>query len=460
MFVTGLGVVCALGQDLERVWQSMLEGQSPVEPIPDRWLQHGDYRCRVWVPCPRPDYRASGLSRNELVQHDPVTLNAVCAALSAVRHAGLDVELADRRANALRIPELDATRCGVFMGTGVGGVTSFMEHQSHQLLFRPLARLQAEMNKDGADQARTAVDAGSDRDPLAAFARSVEPAQRFNPFAVSMIMPNAVAAYLGVKFGLQGVASMCSMACAAGTVAIGQAFRAVRDGYVDMALCGGSEYFDDPHGGLFRAFDTARALARDERGPCAANRPFDAGRSGFVLGQGAAAVLVLESEASVRARSATAIAELRGFAESFDGVSMMALAADGACIERAQRNALQDAGVTSDDIQYINAHGTGTINNDEVEARVIERVFGSEVMVNSTKSLLGHSIGASGALEAVVTCLTLRDQQVHPSLNLDEPIAPLDFVRERRRVSVRNAVSESFAFGGHNAALVFSEANL
>jgi 3-oxoacyl-[acyl-carrier-protein] synthase II len=242
-------------------------------------------------------------------------------------------------------------------------------------------------------------------------------------------------------------------------VAVGNAFRAIRDGRVDVAVSGGCEYFADEHGHIFRSFDVSGTLVRDYADSETANRPFDEKRSGFLFSQGGAAALVLEELEHAQRRGAPIMAELIGFAETFDAHSMMSLAPGGKQIERMIHAALDDADLSPDDIDYINAHGTGTRNNDEIEAGVIDRVFGKSVRVNSTKSLLGHTIGASGAFEALVTALTLRDGMTHICKNLDTPLLDLNFVRNTDRFDPQIGLSQSFAFGGHNAAVVLRRFN-
>ena len=283
-------------------------------------------------------------------------------------------------------------------------------------------------------------------------------APRFNPFVVSMLMPNAPAAYLGIKYGLRGPNLASVKACASGTVAIGRAFEAIASGAIDQALAGGSEYLDDPHGSIFLGFDACRALVRECEPPEEANRPFDASRSGFLFAQGGAAMLVLEGADSAERRGATPLAEVTAFSESFDAYSMMSPEPEGRAIQAMLETLLAVAGVAASEVDYVNAHGTGTQGNDSCEAAVIERVFGPRVAVNSSKSLLGHTMGASGAFEAAITALSLRDQTLHPTRNLTDPIADLDFITTATQRPVRHAVSQSFAFGGHNAALLMAQA--
>src|SRR6185503_2141690 len=245
-------------------------------------------------------------------------------------------------------------------------------------------------------------------------------------------------------------------ACAAGTIAVGRAYRAIRDGECDAALAGGSECLRDPWGAVFRSFDAVGALAHGDFAKEHINRPFDEKRSGFLFSEGGCAVLVLEELGAALARGAPRLAELRGFGEASDAHDLMAVEPSGAQVRRAIAACLADAGLDAEDVGYVNAHGTGTPGNDGVEAEAIAAVIGRHALVSSTKSMLGHTLGASGALEAVVTVLTLRDQVVHPSINLEQPVADLPFAVGATPTAMRHAISQSFAFGGHNAVLALS----
>ena len=269
-----------------------------------------------------------------------------------------------------------------------------------------------------------------------------------------MLIPNAVSAILGIRFSINGPNTTYTQACAAGTVSIGPAFRAIRSGQIDTALAGGCEYLEDHYGGIFRGFDVANTLVQDCQEPAKANRPFDKKRSGFLYSQGGVAILVLEELGNATNRGAPIIAEITGYGETFDAHSMMSIAADGVQIERMIKLALDDARVKPADVQYVNSHGTGTETNDIIECEVVGRVFGKKVLINSTKSLLGHTFGASGALEAAVTALSLKQQTTHICRNLEQPIAELNFVRSQESHDIQIAISQSFAFGGHNAGLV------
>ena len=444
--VTGLGVVSSIGQDPDRFWGNCLEGHSAVCAIPEHWRQYADYHSSIWAPLGPVDPQKLGVTRVEVAQNDPASLIAGYAARQALEQAGLELELANKRANSYRICGVDAERIGVFMGTGIGGANTLLDNYSVQMLIAQKAKLAEVVSKiPEEDELRAEFEEVLER---------LHHGRRFNPFAVSMLMPNAPSAHIGLKYSIKGPNLSYAIACASGTVAIGHAFRSVRDGIVDFAVAGGSEYLGEHYGGVFHGFDIAKALVRNCDDPQAANRPFDVNRSGFLFSEGGAAVLMLEDLDGAVARGAPVLAEIAGFAESFDAYSVMSIAPDGRQIERMMNGALADAGLTASDIHYVNAHGTGTQANDEVESEVIGRVFGRDVLVNSTKSLIGHTIGASGAIEALVTVMTLSTQKAHPSKNLDEPLADLNFVRAPTSATMDAALTQSFAFGGHNAGLV------
>ena len=444
--VTGLGVVSSIGSDPIRFWKNCLEGKSAVSPIPEHWRQYADYHSSIWATLDPLDRDQMGLTRVEVAQNDPASLIAGYTARQAMTSAGLEPELINKRSNTYQLTGVDAHRVGVYMGTGVGGANSFLDNYTVQVLSSQKAKLGEVFSKFSEDD--------DTRRAIGSILESLHHGCRFNPFAVSMLMPNAIPAHIGLKYSVRGPNLSYSVACASGTVAIGHAFHAVRNGTVDFAISGGSEYLDDYYGGIFHGFDIAKALVRNCEDPDSANRPFDINRSGFLFSQGGAAVLLLEDLDTAVGRGAPILAEVVGYAETFDAHSVMNIAPDGVQIERMMKAALLDAGMSHSDIQYINAHGTGTQTNDVVETDIIGRVFGREVLVNSTKSLIGHTIGASGAIEALVTVLSLKEQRTHLCKNLEEPLTDLNFAREATSIPMDAALTQSFAFGGHNAGLV------
>lgn len=443
--LTGAGIISSLGIGMDRFWRRCLQGDSAVASIPAHWERYAEYRSRVWSPLPNIDPESFGITRTERLQLDPITVLTIGATREAIERAGFRLVPSSGRSRTFILADVDAARIGVYIGTGIGGEFTFLHNHTHHLLHRTRATLKT-YAEEGAPP--------KDRQLLNSLLTSMTHGRRFNPFEVSMVMANASAATLGIKFSLTGPNVTYSVACASGTVAVGNAYRAVRDGHVDVAVTGGAEYFGDEHGHIFRSFDVVGALVKDYVDPDTANRPFDQRRSGFLFSEGGAAVLVLEELEHARRRGATVIAELIGFSETFDAHSMMAIAPGGEQIERMIRDALTDAHVNAADVDYINAHGTGTQNNDKTEAEVIGRVFGKSVLVNSTKSLLGHTIGASGAIEILVTALSLRDGSTHICKNLETPVRDLNFVRSVDQHDLNVGLSQSFAFGGHNAAVV------
>lgn len=443
--ITGAGVVSSLGSGMDEFWSQCLSGASAVASVPANWPYHSELHSRIWAPLPEIDPESLGVARAERLQLDPATMLALGAAREAIGRAGFTLVPAGERSRNFVLSGTDSARTGVFFGTGLGGAITFLQNHTHHL-FR---KLRADLATYAAEHENS-----GGREVLDGIIARMAHGTRFNPFEVSMVMPNASSAAIGIKYNLTGPNQTCCLACASGTVAVGNAFRAVQDGRVDVAVSGGCEYFADEHGHIFRSFDVSGVLAQKFTDPQTANRPFDEKRSGFLFSQGGAAALVLEEMGHARRRGAPIMAEVIGFAETFDAHSMMSLAPGGKQIERMIRAALSDAGLSPGEVDYINAHGTGTKNNDEVEAGVVDRIFGKSVRINSTKSLLGHTIGASGAFEAVVTALTLRDGMTHICKNLDTPLLDLNFVRHVERFDPQVGLSQSFAFGGHNAAVV------
>jgi 3-oxoacyl-[acyl-carrier-protein] synthase II len=278
-----------------------------------------------------------------------------------------------------------------------------------------------------------------------------------SPFFILSAIVNLAAGQVSMRLGAKGPNTAVATACTTGAHAIGDAFRLVRDGYADAMICGGTEASITPLG--VAGFAAMRALSTRNDDPARASRPWDTGRDGFVVGEGAG-VLVLETADDAERRGAVVLAELIGYGMSADAHHLTAPPSDGDGVARAMRAALADAGLPPGEVQYINAHATSTPLGDIAEATAIARVFGnaSRVAVSSTKSMTGHLLGGAGALEAGVTVLALRDQMAPPTINLDQPDAgnPLDLVPNHARpIAMAHAMTNSFGFGGTNASLVF-----
>ncbi len=394
--VTGLGVVSPIGIGADRYSESLFAGRCGIGPL--SLVAHDGLGIRLagevrdYDPAAHFDARRLGLL-------DRVSQFALVAARQAVAASGLRFE------GAL------APRTATILGTGVGGIGT-LDEGFHRLY--------------------------------------AEGAQRLHPFTIPRLMVSAPTAQVSMEFGLTGPSFTASSACASAAHAIGLAFQMVRGGLVDAAVTGGAEA--SLSFGALKGWEAMRIVSPDG---C---RPFCETRNGMVLGEGAA-VLVLETLEAARARGADILGEVAGFGMSADARDITAPDAEGAA--RAMRAALADAALNGDEVDYVNAHGTGTAANDATEARAIHAVFGEHarrLMVSSTKSMVGHSLGAAGALEAAATLLALRDQVVPPTVGVErpDPACALDVVpREARDARVGAALSNSFAFGGLNAALAF-----
>lgn len=437
--ITGIGMITPLGNSTDSTWKNLLNLASCVKPIRDHWKSYSAYGSGIWAPLPEIDFGACGIGRKEKLQLDPVQLLGLAAVHQALTHAGFSFYTGDKGKESVR--DLDSSRTGVFMGTGSGGISSLISAQANHT-FSPV--------KKNLEAITVPIEEQLDR--IKVIGQLMQAPSRYNPFVVSMMMPNAVSSSIGIRYGLTGHNETCCVACASGTAAVGHAYRAVKNGDLDCALSGGAEFLGDPYGGVFRSFDAAGTLVKGDTPQ--AHCPFDQNRSGFLFSEGGAAVLVLESLEHARSRKAEILAKITGYGEKFDPYSSMNMEPGGTCIEEMVRGVMDQAHISPSDVDYINSHGTGTVVNDEVEASVIERIFGTATHVNSTKSLLGHTLGACGAIEAAVAALSIIEGHVHGMPFLNTPVRNLNFIKKSGKLSVKRALSQSFAFGGHNAALL------
>lgn len=402
--VTGMGMVSPLGNDVPSSWQGILAGRSGIGLI-----EHMDlsaFSTRFGGSVKDFDFE-DYLPAKEARKLDLFIQYGLAASFQAVRNSGLEVTDENRE------------RIGVAMGSGIGGLTNI--ENSCRSLFEQGPR-------------------------------------RISPFFVPGSIINMVSGFLSIHLGLQGPNYAIATACTTGTHCIGMAARNIAYGEADVMVAGGSEMAASGLG--IGGFAAARALSTRNDDPAAASRPWDKGRDGFVLSDGAGA-LVLEELEHAKARGATIYAELIGFGMSADAFHMTSPPEDGAGAARCIRNALRDAQLNTDQIQYINAHGTSTPAGDKAEAAAIKTVFGDhayELSVSSTKSMVGHLLGAAGAVEAIFSILAIRDQVAPPTINLEEPDegCDLDFVALQAKPKAIDAViSNSFGFGGTNGSLVF-----
>ena len=404
--VTGLGATTPLGGDVASTWEALLAGKSGVSRITDDWIKEypAQLVARLKVdPAEQIDrVRARRLDRSQQV--------AVIAAEEAWRESGVG----DAGVDPLRI--------AVVFGTGIGGALTLL----------------------GQD------DVLEEKGP-----------KRVSPFTIPMLMPNGPAAAVGLAVGAKGGVHAPVSACASGAEAIRWGLDLIRFDRADVVLVGGTEACVHPL--PMAGFAAMRAMSTRNDEPERASRPFDKGRDGFVLAEGAAA-LVLERADAAKARGARVHARLAGAGGTADGYDLVAPHPEGEGAARAIGAALRDAGLTPADIGHVNAHATSTPVGDTAEAAAILSSLGDHVLVSATKSQTGHLLGAAGALEAVFTVLALREQIVPGTANLDDPdddaaVQALDIVRnEPRRTTLNAAVNDSFGFGGHNMALVFTTA--
>jgi 3-oxoacyl-[acyl-carrier-protein] synthase II len=402
--ITGMGVVTPLAIDLPAYWDRLLNGKSGIGSIEQ--IDTTEFKVKFggeiknWTPENSFDSRACR-------RMDRFTQFAMVAALEAIKSSGLD------------IAKEDPFRVGTIVGSGIGGLTEY-ETQHTKFL------------QGGGPKG-------------------------ISPFVIPKMMPNAAAGNVSIHFGLSGPSRAVSTACASAADAIADALRCIQLGDAEVMVAGGSEAAITYMG--LGGFISARALSSRNDNPQAASRPFDKDRDGFVLSEGAG-ILILEEIEHARKRGATIYAELLGAGATSDAHNITAPHPEGAGAMRAMQLALKSAKLNPSDIDYINAHGTSTDLGDAAETMAVKKVFGEharKLAISSTKSMIGHLLGASGGVELVATVMAIKDSVVHPTINLDtpDPACDLDYVpKVARKMPVRYALSNSFGFGGHNSSLV------
>lgn len=406
--ITGLGTINALGEGVEAVWPRLVAGENGVGPI--RHFDPSDQAVKIcatadWDPQAHfdpPDFR----------KLDPFTMLALVASEEALRDAELD--LASE-------PEEFRERCGCIIGTGIGGIPGI--EAQHMVLM--------------------------ERGP-----------RRVTPHFIPKIMANAVSGQVAIRHGILGTTFTTSSACASSGHAIGMALLAIRSGEVDLVITGGSESATTPLS--VAGFASAKALSKRNDDPGAASRPFDRDRDGFVIGEGAG-ILIFEELERARKRGARIYAEVKGYGSTDDAFHITAPKEDGSGPARAFQLALRQGGVDPETVDYVNAHGTSTEYNDAIETRAIKKCFGDharKLAVSSTKSMIGHLLGGSSAVELVATALSVHHGVLHPTRNYTtpDPECDLDYVpREAREARIRNALSNSLGFGGHNVSICIGQ---
>ena len=403
--VTGFGAITPLGSDVATTWDKLVKGTSGIDRIRTFDTSNHTVKIAGEVKGFHPETK---FDPKVLKRLDRCVQLCLWAADEAVKHAAIDFE------------KLDKNQVGVIIGSGIGGLLTWEAEHTKFINQGP---------------------------------------SRVSPFLIPMMIPDMTSGYVAIHWGLKGPNYTTISACASGANAIGEAFRAIKYGDADFVVTGGAEAPVTPF--ALAGFSNMRALSRRNDEPQKASRPFDRARDGFVIAEGAA-ILILEELKLAQKRNAKIHGEIIGYGATGDGYHITAPAPGGEGARRSMERALKDAGCQSNEIDYINAHGTSTELNDKYEAKAIKDLFGDHtrnILVNSTKSMIGHTLGAAGAIESVVTLLSIRDRIVHPTINLDDPdpeCLDLDFVPKQARQKVINHVlSNSLGFGGHNATLCF-----
>lgn len=402
--VTGLGVVAPNGIGVDTFWKSLMNGVSGIDRIARFDASRHDTKIAAEVKGFDP---LLYMEKKEVKKMDRFIHYAMAGAIMAVDDAQLVVK------------DVERSRIGVLIGTGMGGIPCLEE--THKILL--------------------------EKGP-----------GRISPFFIPSIITNLASGHIAIRFGLRGPNSCVSTACATGNHAIGDSFELIRRGMADAMFAGGTEAVISPL--TIGGFGAMKALSTRNDAPQRASRPFDKGRDGFVMGEGAG-VLILEELEHALHRGARIYAELNGYGMSADAYHMTAPEPEGAGAIASMNLALEDAGLQPEEVDYINAHGTSTPAGDAAETKAIKKVFGDHayrLAVSSIKSMTGHLLGAAGGVEAVATALTLHHGVIPPTTNYDEPDpeCDLDYVpNNARRAEVRVAFSNSFGFGGTNATLVF-----
>ena len=442
VFVTGLGAVSAFGRGVHAFWNGCLSGESIVAATPAAWRQYYRATSQVWSPLPVFDYKSFGFTRADVLTNSTAVLMAMTAADEALEHANAPA-VATLAIDPAGATPLSRYRAAVFIGTGLGGAQAPFENYRAHLLAGLKPRLDALREELPDDEY------------LREHTTALQAHPRVNPLVICQTMPNSISASLGIRYKFHGPNDTTCHACASGTVAIGHAYKAIRNGEIDFAIAGGVEHLNDRAGGAFMGFDRLQTLAKPRGDLGTENRPFDKSRSGFLFSEGGAAILILESESFANNRGAIPLAEVVGFGHTSDGYSVAAISEMDNSIRAMLDQTIADAAIDRHQIGYVNGHGTSTELNDPIEARLLDQYFKHAPKVNSTKSILGHTIGASGAFEAIVCTKSLQSQRVHISRNLDEPIVDLNFCTASEPYQFEYALSQSFGFGGHNAGLIF-----
>lgn len=423
--ITGLGVVSSIGIGKEEFWKCCLEGKSGGRKIEYSWMNDNAFYTKIGAPVRNFNPLQFNILKKEVNFLDSVSMFALASAYQAIRDAGFEIKICNHKKGFNEIIGIDPKRLAVIIGSGIGGISTLEIGHEHWVKVRQKAG--------------------------------------FNRFALPMLIPNAPAAQVAIKYQAKAECKSISTACAAGTMAIGDAYKILRDGEADMAIAGAAEaILTDYDGYGLVGFDLLRTMSTRNDDPQHASRPFDKERDGFVLSEGSG-ILVLERYDLAVKRGSRIYAEVIGYESNCDAYSMMILEPSANQIIRLMTNIIGKSRISADQIDYINAHGTSTIPNDKIETYAIKQVFGEkayDLCISSTKSMTGHAIAASGAIESVTTALAVYHGMIPPTINLEnpDPECDLNYVPGSPiQKKVGMALSNSYGFGGHNASLLFKK---
>lgn len=405
--ITGIGAITPLGNDVKTTWERILRGESGIDYIKSFDTEKHTVKIAGEVKGFQPETKFDPKSLKRL---DRVVHLSMWAAAEAIADSGIDLDQCDRE------------KIGVVIGSGIGGLATWEQEYTKFMQHGP---------------------------------------GRVSPFLIPMMIPDMTSGYVAIQWNLKGPNYTITSACASGAHSIGMAFKEIRYGKAQAMITGGSEASVTPFS--LAGFSNMRALSRNTADPKTVSRPFDRDRDGFVIAEGAG-ILVLEELESAKRRCARIYAEIAGFGATGDAFHITAPAPEGDGARRAMAMALDDAGCKPTDIDYINAHGTSTDLNDKYEINAIRTLFGdraAKIPVNSTKSMIGHTLGAAGGVEGIISVLTIRENKIHTNLNLvnvDPECAGVDFVLNGTRTQPINCcLSNSLGFGGHNASICFKK---
>jgi len=406
--ITGIGTVTSYGDGVETFWDSLLAGKSGIDTV--KSFDTTDYPSKVGAECLHFD-SGQYMDPKEARRNDRYTQFAVAASRLALKDAGIEDP-----------STLDSDRFGVLIGSGIGGMITIQT------------------------QSRKLYEGGP---------------RRVSPFMIPSLIANIASGVVAIEVGARGPNFGIVSACASGTHSIGEAFHMLRDGESDIMLAGGSEAAITELG--YAGFCSMKAMSTSYNDtPTTASRPFDKGRDGFIMGEGSG-VLVMETLAHAEARGATIYCEVGGYSATCDAYHITSPDPEGKALGAAMRNVVKEAGITAEDVSYINAHGTSTPYNDKFETGAIKKAYGDhayKVAVSSTKGMTGHLLGAAGGVESAVCALSIRDGKIPPTINYNDPDpdCDLDYVpNQMREAEVNVAICNNLGFGGHNATLLFKK---